>query len=108
MAYLGNRDGPRESDILDRMGFSFFGCSPIGLEEDISYHRFAEARGEVVPVHVDQTGRAYVVFSSPQPGKTTRYVLEEHGYSLMGNIATFSEEESAHWLMRKITQNAEL
>lgn len=108
MAYLGNRDGPRESDILDRMGFSFFGCSPVGLEEDISCHRFAEARGEVVPVHVDQAGRAYVLFSSPVAGKTTKYVLEEHGYNLRGNIATFSEEEFAHWRMRKLTQNAEL
>ncbi|MEK6323996.1 MAG: hypothetical protein AABN33_20330 [Acidobacteriota bacterium] len=90
------------------MGFSYFGCTPAGLEEDISYHRFAEARGEVVPVHVDQTGRAYVEFSSPEQGKTTKYVLEEHGYNLRGNIATFSEEERAHWRTRESAENAEL
>ncbi len=100
MAYLGNKDGPRESEILDRLGPAYFGCSIEGLEEDINHHRYAESRGEVVPVHVDEAGRPYVEFSSPIPGRVQRFVLEEHGYHLRGKIETFSIEEKTIWAQR--------
>jgi hypothetical protein len=97
MAYLGNENGPRESDILNRMGFSYFGCSPAELEEDISYHYYAESRNEIVPVHIDENGHPYVEFSSLQAGKIYRYILEEHGYKLRGEIKTLTEEEQVRW-----------
>ena len=36
MAFLAHRSGPGESELLDRLGHGFFGCSPAELEEDIS------------------------------------------------------------------------
>jgi hypothetical protein len=100
MAYLGNKNGPRESEILDRLGPGYFGCSPVGLEDDISFHVFAESRGEVAKVHIDEKGRPYVEFSSPEPGKLNRFVLEEHGYQLKGEIITFTDDEQLRWQKR--------
>lgn len=100
MAYLGNKNGPRESDILNRLGPNYFGCSPAGLEEDISYHVYAESRGEVVPVHIDEEGRPYIEFSSSDKSKPQRFYLEENGYILRGDIKTFSEEENDRWKKR--------
>ena len=100
MAYLGNRNGPRESEIVDRLGPSYFGCSPVGLEEDISHHIYAESRGKVVPVHIDEKGRPYIEFSSPRPGKVNWFILEEHGYQLKGKINTFTDEEQLRWQKR--------
>jgi hypothetical protein len=100
MAYLGNKDGPRESDILNHLGPGYFGCSPAQLEEDISYHLYAESRNEVVPVHIDEDGRPYIEFSSPDPERINRYVLEEHDYLLKGEIKTFSNDEQLRWQER--------
>jgi hypothetical protein len=73
VAYLGNLNGPRESEIQDRLGASYFGCSPAALEEDIAHHVYAESRDEVVAVHVDHQGHAYVEFSSPTGGTPQRF-----------------------------------
>ncbi len=100
MSYLGNADGPRESEILEKLGPIYFGCSPADLESDISFHNFAESKGEIVPVHVDEKGRPYIIFSSPDPGTTQIFVLEKHGYKLEGEIKTFSENESSLWKNR--------
>lgn len=97
MAYLGNKTGPRESDILNRLGPGYFGCSPAELEEDISYHLYAESRNEIVAVHVDEVGRPYVEFSAPKASKIHRYILEEHGHMLRGKIKTYTEEEQVKW-----------
>lgn len=106
MSYLGNKDGPLESDILNRLGNKFFGCTTEALEEDISHHHYAETRGEVVPVHIDEKGRAFVIFSSAGPGKTQRFMLEDHGYILRGDIKTFNEEEAMRWKKRKLAEGS--
>lgn len=107
MAYLGNKNGPRESDIINRLGYSYFGCSPAELEEDISYHHYAESRDDVMPVHVDENGRPYIELSSPRVGKIHRYILEEHGYMISGEIKTFAEEEHVRWQRRRMTKVGE-
>ena len=80
MAYLGNRNGPRESEILNKLGHIYLGCSPGELDADISDMEYSESRGVVAPVHVDVAGRPYIEFTSPEPGRTRTFVLEEHGY----------------------------
>ena len=97
MAYLGNLKGPRESVILDELGPQYFGVSPAQLEEDIDYHHFAESRSEVVPIHVDENGRAYIKFSTPN-GPIQFYL--ENKYSLEGDIETFTKEEKLRWVSR--------
>lgn len=101
MAYLGNINGPRESEILDKLGHSFFRCSPGELEEDISYHRFAESRSEIAPVHIDFNGSPYIEFSIKELKAPSKFILEEHGYSLKGYIKTFTEEEFLRWQARE-------
>lgn len=97
MAYLGNLKGPRESVILDELGPGYFRVSPAQLEEDINYHQFAESRSEVVPVHVDEIGRGYIKFSTPDG--PIRFYLEGK-YNLEGDIDTFTPEEKLRWLSK--------
>ena len=100
MSYLGNKNGPKESEILNKLGSDYFGCSGENLEVDISNHSYAESRDEVVPVHVDEKGRSYVIFSSTRHNMPQRFILEAHGYILKGEIKTFTDEEAAHWKKR--------
>ena len=104
MAFIGNTNGPRESQVLQSLGSQYFGCSPAGLENDISHAEFSEQRGEVVPVHVDQSGLAYLEFSSPQPGRPQRYYLAEYGFELQGDVQTFTDEERMNWLVRSLVE----
>lgn len=96
MAYLGNEKGPRESEILNRLSSDFFGITPAQLESDIEWNEDAERRGEVQPVHVDEDGRPFIVYSRPK-GKDVRFYLEDHGFKLEGKIKTFSEDETNRW-----------
>jgi hypothetical protein len=97
MAFLAHRSGPRESELLDRLGHGLFGCAPAKLEEDISSHRYAESRGEVVPVHIDAEDKPYIEFSFRQPPSSRPFYLLDHGFALPLDIATFTEEESRRW-----------
>lgn len=100
MAHFGSKDGPRESDVLEKMGAQFFGCSALELEEDVSYAQLSEQRGEVLPVHVDAAGRPYVIFSSPVPAQPQTFYLEDHGFVLVGEIKKFNPDERVRWLRR--------
>lgn len=62
MAYLGNRKGPRESEIVQRLGNEYFGITPAQLASDIDMFEDSERRNEVQPVCLDEQGRPYVVF----------------------------------------------
>jgi hypothetical protein len=104
MAYLGNKNGPRESEIIDKLGPSYFGCSGAALEEDIAYHIDAEQREEVAKVHVDDSSHPYVLFSSAKAEGTQRFYLEEHGLRLEGDIKTFTEEEQGYWRNREASK----
>lgn len=97
MSYLGNLQGPRESQTINRLGANYFGCTQEGLESDISFHEESERRNEVVLVHIDKDGNAYVIFSSSDPDNPHHFYLEENGYSLFGEIITFSEDEAKRW-----------
>jgi hypothetical protein len=104
MAFVGNRNGPAQSEIIWRLGAEYFGCSPEALDEDISFHINSEARGEVVPVNVDESGQPYLIFRSPGPNKLQRFYLEAGGYPLRGDIQTYTEEEKEFWI-RRISSN---
>jgi hypothetical protein len=80
----------------------YFGISPEDLENEISYFRYGESRGDVAPIHVDETGRPYIVFSTPNgPG---RFYLEGK-YQLRGELLTYTEEETLYW--KKLLKNDE-
>ena len=102
MAYLGNKKGPKESRIIERLGRSFFGITPAQLASDIEMFEDSERRGEVQPVHVDENGRPYIVFSRPD-NQTSRFYLEEHNWMLEGDILTHSKEEAELW-KRRLTE----
>lgn len=91
MAYIGNINGPRESQLFNRLGADFFGITQEALEREIGYQESAEARGEVVPVRIDKaTNKAYIILSSKDPKKPHHFYLEDNGYTLEGD---FSAEE---------------
>ena len=96
MAYLGNINGPRESLILVKLGYHYFGITPEQLSSDIEWHEYAERRGEIQPVHVDEEGKPYIIFSRPN-NQTSRYYLEENSWVLEGDIKTIMPEELECW-----------
>lgn len=99
MAYLGNLRGPRESEIVEKLGHDYFGITPAQLAYDIEMWQESERRSEVQPVHVDENGQPYVVLSRPK-GAANRFYLEEHGYFLSGMITTATSKEEEYWRRR--------
>jgi len=65
MSFLGNLNGPKESEIIEKLGPNYFGISWEQLEAELSHNRFAENRNEIVPVNIDNTGEPYILLSSP-------------------------------------------
>lgn len=93
MAFLAHSSGQRESELLDRLGYEFFGCNPAELEDVVSSHH----RGEVAPVHVNAESRLYIEFSFRQPPSPRPFYLQDNRYTLPVNIATFTDEEYRRW-----------
>ena len=87
MAFIGNRHGPRKSDVVARLGPSYFGISRDELEVEIELYKDDEFRGQVDPVYVDADGRLFLEFNAVG-GETQRFYLDECGYSLEGEVAT--------------------
>ena len=92
MAFIGNRNGPRKSEVVARLGASYFGISPGQLAVEIELYQEDEARGDVDPVFVDNDGRWFLEFNAPGGG-TQRFYLQEHGYSIEGEVATRTKME---------------
>ena len=90
MSFIGNLNGPKESEIIDKLGASYFGILSAKLEEEISHKRDAERRNEVVPIRIDNSGEPYIIFSSPDE-KKRRFYLRTEGYNLRGRILCLDE-----------------
>jgi hypothetical protein len=85
MGFIGNRKGPRMSEILLKLGPDYFGISMEKLERDIELNWEEEYHGLVDPVYVDKDGRRFLKFYAPN-GDIQRFYLEENGYYLEGDI----------------------
>ena len=85
MAFIGNKDGPRQSDIIERLGPDYFGITPTQLADDADFCRDEESRGEVMPVLCGDDGQYYLLFSGPG-GTQQMFYLEEHGFTLTGKV----------------------
>jgi len=92
MSFVGSRSGPRTSEIIQKLGPSYFGCSMEDFEYDIEREREFESNGLVDPVYVDKDGRRFLKFYAPNGG-TQRFYLEENGYHLEGQIDEIRAEE---------------
>ena len=93
MSYVGNRQGPRKSDIVRRLGPGYFGISPEELDREIEFYLADESTGEVDPVCADRHGRYCLVFNAPAGG-TQRFYLDENGYQLSGSIRETAVENA--------------
>lgn len=91
MSFLGSLNGPRESEIVEKLGPDYFGITWEQLEVDISYHRDAERRNEVIPVRIDNSGEPYILFSSPDK-KGQCFYLQKEGYHLYGSVLCTNEQ----------------
>jgi len=87
MSFVGNKEGPRKSEIILKLGSSYFGISGDALEEDLVDLQEDEAHGDIAPVYVDNEGRHFIIFKAPNGG-TQKFYLEENGYYLEGSIST--------------------
>lgn len=80
MAFLGCSTGPRESEIVGRLGHPYFGITPAELDDDIRMYEDSERRGEIQPVYLDQIGSPYLILSR-RGARSARFYFIEHGYS---------------------------
>jgi hypothetical protein len=85
MAFIGNRQGPRTSDLALQLGPKYFGSSSEQFAREVEDYEEEEARGVVDPVCVDGNGRRFLRFNAPNGG-VQRFYLEDHGYRLDGPI----------------------
>jgi hypothetical protein len=92
MSLLGNLNGPKESEITEKLGPNYFGITWEQLERDIADHVDAENRKEVVPVRIDSSGEPYILFSLPDK-KRQRFYLKREGYHLHGEVLCLTEED---------------
>jgi hypothetical protein len=92
MSFVGNRQGPRKSEIVQKLGPDYLGTSVEGLQAEIQLYRDDEFNGIVDPVCVDKEGRHFIIFKAPNE-KTRRFYLEENGYHLEGQIDEIRIEE---------------
>lgn len=81
MAFVGDKNGPRMSEIIRSLGHSYFGITAAHLEEEIQWCEKYERDGVVDPVFKDADGKYFLLFNVPA-GKTQRFYLEENGYIL--------------------------
>lgn len=79
------KNGPKKSEIVSKLGPSYFGISLQELKTEVDYYLEDEARGEVDPVYVDGYGRFYLIFKAPG-GRTQKFYLIEHGYEIGGKL----------------------
>ena len=94
MAFIGNRGGPKKSEVVARLGFAYFGITPEELAVEVENYEEDESRGVVDPVYRDSHGRWFLHFNAPN-GRTQRYYLDEHGYHLEGDVLEI-DERSEH------------
>ena len=83
MAFVGNLNGPRESEIVLRLGPDYFGIDRSALDRDVEDYEETERNKAVAPVRVAEDGRYYVWFSGREK---QRFYLDEHGYALTGDV----------------------
>lgn len=92
MSFVGNRKGPRKSEIVQKLGPDYFGISMEELEAEIQLYRYDEYNDLVDPVNVDKEGRHFIKFYAPNNRKQ-KFYLEENGYYLEGSIDEIQEED---------------
>lgn len=92
MSFVGNKKGPRKSEIVQKLGPQYFGVSMGELDIEIQLYRDDKFNGEVDPVYVDKNGRHFIEFNAPHGG-VQRFYLEENGYRLEGDIDEIQVED---------------
>lgn len=92
MSFVGNRRGPRKSEIVQKLGPEYFGISMEELAVEIQLYRDDEFNGIVDPVYVDKYGRHFIKFKAPDGG-IQRFYLEENGYHFEGDIDEIQVED---------------
>jgi len=97
MAFVGNKNGPRKSEIVSALGPQHLGISDEQLLRDIGDHEDDERRGVADAVFVNRQGRHFVKFNAPG-GRTQRFYPERHGCVLAGEIKQIPAEDEGSWV----------
>lgn len=93
MGFVGNTEGPRKSEIVQKLGPDYFDISIEELNVEIQLYRDDEFNGLVDPVYVDQDGHHLIKFNAPN-GNVQKFFIEENGYYFEGNINEIIEKDS--------------
>ena len=93
MSLVGNRKGPRKSEIVQKLGPEYFGISIKQLEAEIQLYWDDKFNGLVDPVYVDMDGRHFIKFNAPNDS-IQKFYLEENDYFLEGTIDEILEEDN--------------
>lgn len=106
MAFIGDKTGPRMSEIIRKLGHNYFGISPALLDEEIQWCEKYERDGVVDPVYMDADGRYFLIFDAPG-GKTQKFYLEENGYVLPNEPEKVKYERNETFDAKELLSEAE-
>jgi hypothetical protein len=81
MDFVGNKNGPGKSVIVDKLGPQYSGITSGELKVEIENYRDEESRGVVDPVYAN--------------GETQRFYLDENGYTSEGNVLIEKEGKNS-------------
>ena len=107
MAFVGNRNGPRKSEIVMALGADYFGITEEQLLKEIELYKDDEFNGVVDPVYEDAEGRRFLVFDAPGGRKIQIFHLEDHGYILSDNVEKRKYEVSIGFDIKTLISDAE-
>jgi hypothetical protein len=93
MGYVGNINGPRKSEIVRKLGASYFGISDEELDKEIQIYLDEEYSGEIDPIQLDENKKPYLLFYGPEK-IIQKFYLDSAGYKLTGKVkASINNEE---------------
>jgi hypothetical protein len=93
MSFIGNRKGPRKSEIVQKLGPDNFGISMEELMAEVQLHQDDGFNELVDPVYVDKEGCHFIKFNAPHGG-IQKFYLEENVYYLEGSIDEIPAEDN--------------
>ncbi len=102
MGFVGNKYGPKKSDILLKLGNEFFGLSDEEFKQEIEDNINEEWNKNnpdliIDPVWLDENNEPYLKFYSNKI-RIEKLYLYELGYALKGRILVWGEDRRTKWV----------
>ncbi|MFA7419575.1 MAG: hypothetical protein WCZ90_07800 [Melioribacteraceae bacterium] len=92
MGFVGNRKGPRKSEIVSKLGATYFGISGLELAKEIELYIEEERAGEIDPVRIDENGKIFLLFYNSNH-ELQRYYLDSNAFKSCKKIKAIVNNE---------------